>query len=81
MSLKEIISALSKSRVGPLLAFIVLANVFLLLGAALNQIFSSTHDTVASTDCPVVTQQASQVPGEAEVPGTVAASTDPAASC
>ncbi len=84
MSFKDIISALGKSRFGPLLGFILLANVFLLLGASLNQIFSGPEEVISSgTDCAAIVQNAtpadSQIP--ASVPASIPGSTDSSTAC
>lgn len=83
MSFKDIISALGKSRFGPLLGFIVLANVFLLLGAALNQVFTGPEEVASSTECTAIVQSAapadSQIP--ASVPNSIPDSPDSSAAC
>ena len=70
MRFKDIISALAKSRFGPLLSFILLANVFLILGAALNQLFRVPDGVASNTDCAAFVQEVAQVPEDSQVPGS-----------
>ncbi len=81
MSVKDIVSALAKSRFGPLLSFILLANVFLILGAALNQVFSDPEELASTTDCAAVVQDLAQVPQDSQVPGSVPGSADSTPAC